>query len=250
MLDRLFVSLTVMAQTICFLGFVSIALADYEVTDVTDGCSISGSVKFIGDVPEPEMLILDKDLHVCGTMTRPSNKLIIDENTRGIENAVVYIEGVTSGKGFKEKWHFVLNQVACEFTPHVQVVPANSTLEIRNRDPMAHNVHAYPVRNTTFNVSIPSRGTPHVKYFTREEKIKVRCDRHRWMSAWIVVMDDPYYCLTGEDGAFEITNIPPGDYKVSVWHEAFSPEGAAVQTHDVKLAPNRQVELDFKLSLN
>ncbi len=251
MANRFSMFLVVLAQAFLVLSLTSGALAEYEVIEVGDGCSITGSVKFTGDIPKREMLVLDKDMHVCGTNSRPSNRLIIDEKTRGIKNVVVYIENVTRGKKFNDKWHFVLNQEACEFTPHIQMIPVNSTLEIRNRDPMAHNVHAYPVRNSTFNVSIPSRGVPPVKTFGREERIKVRCDRHGWMSAWIVVMDSPYYCLTGEDGTFEISGIPPGDYRVCVWHEAFdNEEGAVVETEDVKLKPNLQVKLDFKLSLN
>lgn len=248
--DRFYVLLVALTQVIWIMGFVSCTLAEYEVIEVSDGCTVSGSVKFVGNVPEVEMLVVDKDLHVCGMKTRPSNKLIIDENTRGIKNAVVYIENITRGKKFGEKWHFILDQKACEFVPHVQVIPVNSTLEIRNSDPMAHNVHAYSLKNPTFNESIPSRGNPLTKSFRLQEMVKVGCDRHRWMRAWTVVRENPYYCLTGTDGTFEITGIPPGEYKVAVWHEAFDEEVLKAQTQEVTLMPNQEIGLSFKLSLN
>ncbi|MFQ5863484.1 MAG: carboxypeptidase regulatory-like domain-containing protein [Candidatus Brocadiales bacterium] len=250
MLNRLCILLAVLAQVIWTPGFTPCAQCEYEVIDVKDGCTISGSVRFVGDIPKPEMLVVDKDLHVCGMKTRPSNKLIIDENTRGIKNAVVYIENITRGKNFEEKWHYVMDQMACEFKPHVRVIPVNSTLEIRNSDPMAHNVHAYSLKNATFNESIPSRGRPLAKSFKLEEKIKIGCDRHRWMRAWVVVREDPYYDLTWFDGTFKITDVPPGDYKISVWHEAFHKEELAAQTQEVSLMPNQEIRLDFKLSHN
>ncbi len=181
--------------------------------------------------------------------TRPSKKLIIDKNTRGIKNAVVYIKNITKGKKFTGKWHYVMDQMACEFIPHVMVIPVNSTLEVRNSDPMAHNVHAYSLKNATFNESIPSRGKPITKSFPLPEMIKIGCDRHRWMRAWVVVMENPYYALTWFDGTFKITDVPPGDYKVSVWHEAFDEKVLASLTQDVSLKPNQAIRLDFKLSL-
>jgi hypothetical protein len=248
--NRFCVLLTVLAQVIWILGFVSDTQAEYEVIEVSDGCTISGSVNFVGTVPEPDMLVVDKDLHTCGMTTRPSGKLIIDGNTRGIKNVVVYIENITRGKKFGEKWHFILDQKACEFVPHVQVIPVNGTLEIRNSDPMAHNVHAYSLKNPTFNESIPSRGNPLTKSFELQEMIKMGCDRHGWMKAWTVVRENPYYCLTGADGAFEITDVPPGEYKVSVWHEAFDEEQLRVLTQEVKLMPSQKIGLSFKLSPN
>lgn len=247
---KLYVLLALLAQAIWILEFTPCARGEYEVVEVKDGCTISGSVRFLGDIPEPEMLVVDKDLHTCGMETRPSKKLIIDENTRGIKNAVVYIENITRGKKFGEKWHYVMDQMACEFIPHVLVIPVNSTLEIRNSDPIAHNVHAYSLKNTTFNESIPSRGIPLYKSLELQEMIKVGCDRHNWMRAWVVVMENPYYDLTWFDGTFKITDVPPGDYKISVWHEAFDEEVLAVQAQEVRLMPNQEVRLDFKLSLD
>ncbi|MFQ5957534.1 MAG: carboxypeptidase regulatory-like domain-containing protein [Candidatus Brocadiales bacterium] len=250
MFDRLCVLLAVLAQVIWLLGFAPPAWCKYEVIEVKNGCTISGSVRFVGDIPELEMLVVDKDLHVCGMTTRPTQKLIVDKETRGIKNAVVYIENIIKGKEFGEKWHYVVDQVACEFTPHVLVVPTNSTLEVRNSDPMAHNVHAYSLKNATFNESIPSRGTPITKSFPLEEMIKIGCDRHRWMRAWVVVREDPYYDLTWFDGTFKITNIPAGSYRVGVWHEAFEEYILSRQTQHVKTMPNQEIRLDFKLSID
>ncbi len=247
MLEKLCMSLSVL---IWLVAVAPSAWCEYEAVEVKDGCMVSGKVEFVGKIPEPAMLVVDKDRHVCGMKTRPSKKLIVDKDTRGIKNAVVYIVGMTKGKNFEAKWHFVLDQKECEFVPHVQVIPANSTLEIRNSDPMAHNIHAFSLKNATFNESIPSRGRPIAKSFGLKENIKVGCDRHGWMRAWVVVREDPYYCITGADGTFEITGILPGKYKIAVWHEAYDAEVLAATEKEVSLAPDQETRLSFKLPLD
>ncbi|MFQ5956774.1 MAG: carboxypeptidase regulatory-like domain-containing protein [Candidatus Brocadiales bacterium] len=264
MFKRISSTFVVMILGTWVLGFVFTPYAQgaYEEIDVTNGGSISGVVKLDGDVPAPEEINIDKDQEVCAVHTpKYYEKLIVDKASKGIKNAVVYLYKVKKGK----KWeladlpneearkrmaerHFVLGQKECTFNPHVQVIPAGSSVELRNGDSLMHNLHSYSMKNSSFNESIPGGGQPIAKTFQFREVVKVGCDVHKWMSAWIVVQDNPYFCVTGDDGSYKITNIPPGEYKLRIWHEAFKKKDLKAQKKKLKVEAGKEVNVDFALS--
>ena len=248
----------------------------YDVIEVKDGGTVSGVVKFAGEIPAPEQLNIDKDPEVCGHEPRFSENLTVDKSTKAVANAVVYIQKIDKGKKFptpseteamkgippgcgaeehahehahgEEKQEYTLNQKSCAFIPHVQVIPAGSAVELRNGDPLMHNLHSYSMKNSAWNESIPGDGKPIHKEFPFREAVKVGCDVHKWMSAWIVLQDNPYYYLTGEDGTFKIADIPPGAYKLAVWHEDFKKETLKAQTKDVNIETGKEATVNFELS--
>ncbi|HHT9118943.1 MAG TPA: hypothetical protein ACFYD3_00135 [Candidatus Hypogeohydataceae bacterium YC41] len=261
-----------MALGIGIITYTSLAQG-YEVIEVTDGGTISGTVKLSGDIPSPEELNIDKDPEVCAKhMPRVSEKIIVDNPTKGVKNAVVYLTGVSKGKAFtgpaaqatEDEKHghggageapgkgyeeYALNQKECNFIPHVQVIPAGGSVELRNGDPLMHNLHSFSMKNSSFNESIPGDGKPVHKKFDYPEMIKVGCDVHKWMNAWIVVRDNPYYAVTKEDGSFSITDIPAGTYKLGIWHEAGNKEDLKKLTKDVTIEPKKEVKIDLEVAL-
>jgi hypothetical protein len=95
-------------------------------------------------------------------------------------------------------------------------------LEVKNSDPIAHNTNAsYFFSNTKFNESVPN-DAPLKKAFTKSESYpaKVVCNIHPWMSAYILIRDNPYMVVSGKDGSFEIKNVPAGKHDFAFWHEA------------------------------
>jgi hypothetical protein len=72
--------------------------------------------------------------------------------------------------------------------------------------------------------------------------IKVKCDAHEWMHAWIMELEHPYYVTTGFDGHFSIKDIPPGAYTLAVWHEA-----AGEQSADVVVTASQATTVRFEL---
>jgi len=96
----------------------------------------------------------------------------------------------------------------------------DSELTILTSDPINHNIHTYSFDNDPINIMfIP--GQDHVQEFEEAEVVKVECDLHAWMQAWIVVTPNPLFAVSSSDGSFEIPNVPPGKYKLHIWHEAF-----------------------------
>lgn len=190
----------------------------YTEITVSNGGAIAGAVKFTGTVPPLEKLKVDKDLAVCGKGGEKLAETLLVSPTKGIKHAVVTLEGITQGKKFPTK-SVTLDQRNCVYIPHVLVAPTGSQLVLLNGDGVMHNVHAYSLKNTPFNESIPVMKKS-LKSLKFSEVVRMGCDVHRWMGAWIVVVDHPYYALTDDTGAFKIDEIPPGKYVLRAWHEA------------------------------
>lgn len=188
----------------------------YEAADVKDGGSLSGTIT--GGPGKAGTLKVTKNDDVCGK-TVPDESGKVKDNK--IEGAVVTIQGITKGKKADTK-PAVLDNAQCVFVPHVQAAMVGSKIDIKNSDPILHNSHAYiGGKITTFNVALPNKGQKVTKDLKKAGIMDVKCDAgHTWMKAWIVVHDSPYYAMTDAKGSFKIDNIPPGKYKVKVWHEA------------------------------
>jgi hypothetical protein len=194
----------------------------YEVVEVSDGGSISGRVTFSGPVPEAGSLDVTKNQDQCGAKV-PVESLLVGKDG-GVRNAVITIEGIEAGKDFDKTEH-VLDNRSCRFVPHVQVVPVKQKLKIINSDPILHNTHAFLGTATVFNLALPLQNQTIPKRMKRPGVLSVKCDAgHTWMSAWVVVAENPYYAVTDETGAFEITDIPPGTWQVKAWHETLGTE--------------------------
>lgn len=192
----------------------------YEETVVADGGSISGKVLYNGSIPTKKV-IPTKDGEVCGGIR--DQALINVGPDKGVEGAVAYLKGVTAGKAWPEPEKTpVLDQAKCKFTPHVQVIRGGK-LDIINSDPVLHNTHGFYGRRTAFNLALPNKGERIEVELTRAGTVRVECDAHGWMLAWIHVAANPYHALTAEDGTFTITDVPPGSYTLVTWQEHTGP---------------------------
>ena len=137
----------------------------------------------------------------------------------GIRNAVVWLAAPPQ----PVKWENVpvpiqMDQKQCVFTPRVILVPAGATVEFLNSDRLLHNIHTISRDNPSYNRTQP-RGRTIPLTFSKPEIVRVNCDLHSWMRAWVVVMEHPFYALTGAEGEFSLPNVPPGTYKLQVWQE-------------------------------
>ena len=218
--------------------------ADYEATDVKDGGAIVGTVRFEGEIPKRKRLKVSGADKPCHAKPIPNDDLVVSKDGK-IRWAVVSIKKIDQGKSFPQadpEDPLVLDQRGCRFWPHLVVVPQDQPMKIRNSDGILHNVHLYAMKNEAFNRSMVGRVKELEATFGRSERIRVACDVHKWMGAWIVVTEHPYCVVTGKDGAFRLEDVPPGTYTLQVWHEKLGK-----QEREITVSSGADAEVDFVL---
>jgi hypothetical protein len=191
--------------------------AKYKVIEVTNGGIISGKALFAGaNPPKDETVTLTSEIELCGN-TLPAEKYLINGN-KEIKNVVVYLAKIKAGKAIpKDK--ALIDNVMCAFVPHVSVGFKGNEVDIRNSDPVFHNVHSYIKGKTTYNLGLPDKGSMVTKKMKRAGIMEVKCDSHPWMLGYVFISQHPYAVATGDDGSFTISDIPAGSYEVKAWHE-------------------------------
>lgn len=203
-----------------------LALVAFPAGARAGGGALKGAVHLEGAAPKPAKLSVTKDPAVCGK-DKPSEFLILGKEN-GVKNAVVSLEGVPQGSP-PAPATVVIDQKTCQYTPHVQAAPAGSTVELRNSDPVLHNVHGYRQGGTTlFNLAMPVQNQRTKQTLKKAGLSWFRCDAgHTWMSAYVWTFDHPFFAVTNGSGEFAINDVPPGKYKLRVWHEGWKPKGGA-----------------------
>jgi plastocyanin len=135
-----------------------------------------------------------------------------------------------------------VDQEGCLFAPHVLMARTGQPILFRNSDPVLHKINTLARLNRGFNLSLPAPGMSVTRSFTKAEAVRIKCDVHTWMAAWIVVHDNPFQALTGDGGTFELTGLPEGAYEIEAWHEML---GTARQMVNVTEGERRDVEFSF-----
>lgn len=205
--------------------------------------SITGVVSFLGTpATNPPIDMSDEmDCQAKYTDTPIDPQVVVTDGKLG--NVFVYVTGgLPDGASFPQpSAPATIDQNGCLYTPRVLGVMVGQDLEIRNSDPLMHNIKAVPTENRGFNISQPSEGMTSTRSFrTPEIMIPLECNVHGWMHAYVGVMEHPYFAVSGVDGSFVIEGLPAGTYQVEAWHEVYG-----TQTGSVTIADDGTGAVDF-----
>jgi plastocyanin len=151
-----------------------------------------------------------------------------------IRNVVVYLADVAF-RGPAPPVKAVLHQEHETFVPHVLPITRGSTVEFPNDDPIFHNVFSLSSA-ASFDLRRYPHGQSRSQQFPKAGIVKVFCHIHSHMSATILVLDHPYFAVPGADGAFELPNVPPGEYTLVGWHERVGERRSRVRVERGKAA--------------
>jgi len=201
--------------------------------------TLVGVVTWGGHPPKREPLPVTRDHAACGAEV-PDRSIEVGPD-RGLRNALVSVEGLPAEQSAIAT-PIPFHQVDCLFTNRVTVVPTGATIEFVNGDRILHNTHVNTVRNKPANFAIPAGKRQRYGPMTRET-IKITCDIHPWMAAWLIVRDDPYFAVTDARGQYAIHDVPAGRHKVSVWQETVGKGG--VEPIEIEIVSGEVVRHDF-----
>jgi plastocyanin len=223
------------------------------------GGAVEGVVTFAGPAPRLEPIPIDpRHREHCGPEV-PSQSLVVDPATRGVRDAVVYLEAVGEARPAAKAAPRALDNRRCLFEPHVVSATVGDTLRVRNADPALHNIRVRPLgeTRTLINVVQPTQGQETDREVRRAGVMTVTCDTHPNMYGWLLAFDHPYHAVTDAAGRFRLSGVPPGRYRVVAWHEGWNLQGLdrgrpvydepRLLAREVEVAANGTARVSFEL---
>ncbi len=194
-----------------------------------------GRVLFEGAVPSPRRITVNKDQEACQYADVEVQEVLVSADN-ALAGVVIEIQEVQPRPGQAEG-EYVIRQKDCGFHPELLVVPDGATLTIHNEDAVMHNVNA-----GQWNLAQPAGFRPltQTMRFMRRPFVRIHCNIHSWMEAWIYVARSPCYGTTGADGRFRVEGIPPGAYTVTAIHPKLG-----TQQFEITVGVGQTVEHDL-----
>jgi plastocyanin len=205
---------------------------------------LKGSIKLEGTPPASQTINRKSDPYCEQQGEARTQNFVVSDG--GLQNVFVYVKDGLEGVKFPvPTTPVVLDQKGCTYAPRVFGIQAGQPLEILNSDETLHNIHALPMNNREFNRGQALKGLKQTHVFTTAEvMVPFKCDVHNWMNAWVGVLNHPFYAVSGQGGAFDIQNLPPGTYTIEAWHEKLG-----TQMQMVTIGPKETRELSFTFKL-
>lgn len=243
----------------------------YEEMTVANGGTLQGVVTLVGAVPKPKgyNLVTLPDPVYCGRISTGTGWRLLQPFVigpdGGFKNVVIYIEEITQGKAFP----YVpprIEAIDCTFEPYITIVRDGFDVEVVNMDPVLHDIQGYETSKhgarVLFNVPLPM--SPHIRkkdflngrtpgdragklliqrvaMGKKRNLFVMQCGFHAYMESWGFAVQNPYYALTDKHGSYAITDIPPGTWRVQVWHPMVS------KAYTVTINPGETTDLPIAI---
>jgi plastocyanin len=190
----------------------------------------------------PETAPAPGGLEISGRVELLEKGKVSTDRTLLARNTVVFFEPAKKGAAPKPV-RAEMSTVKKEFKPRLVVVPVGSTVSFPNLDPILHNVFSISGKNS-FDLGLLGKGPGKTATFKEAGIVRVFCNVHHGMFAYVVVVATPYWTTVGDDGRFRIAGVPPGPGKLTVWNERSAPA-----TSDLTLPAAQPLRLGVEITM-
>ena len=189
---------------------------------------ITGRITLKGTPPPAQVITPLKNDATCGKLwgaETPMTRVYVVGGAGELADVVIYIKGgLTTKKTDPAAPAVVIDQMRCEYIPYVFAIQTSQRVEIKNSDPVMHNVNFAGKANKPFNEAQMANGSIKTKRLENVEMFApFMCNVHPWMFAYVSVFDHPYFAVSGKDGTYKIANLPPGKYVIEARHRKLEP---------------------------
>ncbi len=227
-------------------SIVSFAAAGLLVAQAATAGDITGTITLKGSPPKEKDITPLKEDANCGKLhsDMPTTHFYVVGPKGELADVVVSVQGVSGKSTGAAAQPAVLDQKGCEYVPQILAVQTGQKIQVKNSDPVLHNVHDVPGAgsgNQEFNqAQMPSGPDLTFSFSKPEEFLKFKCDVHPWMFAWVTVLDHPYFAVSAKDGTFKIANVPAGKYTIQAAHRK-----AGKLTQEIEVKDGEAAKVDF-----
>jgi len=217
---------------------IALSLGVHAPAAAAAGGTIKGRITFTGPEPGNRVIRMGMD-PMCAAANRgkqPVNEIYLVGDDKTLGNVFVKVEGSFPATPVPST-PVDIDQRACVYLPRVVGARVGQVLRVKNSDNWLHNVHTDSAKRNAINQSTPLANMNVTLTLRDEEMLRVGCDVHRWMTAWVGVVSHPYFAVSeGKGGTFTIANVPAGKRTITAWHEAFGTLTKAVDVKDGQTA--------------
>jgi plastocyanin len=234
-----------------FYASLVLATGMAVATQTASAADITGTVTLNGAPPAEKPITPLKEDPTCGKFhsEMPTTHFYVVGPNKELADTIVMLKGVTGKSTGASAPAVEIDQKGCLYEPQIMAIQTGQKLVVKNSDPVLHNVHVTPtVSGNSEQNQAQMAGGPDLTmtFSTAENFMRFKCDVHPWMFAWVTVVDSPYFAVTGKDGTFKISNVPPGKYTLTALHRKAAPTG---MDKEIEVKDGEATKQDFALEV-
>jgi len=201
--------------------------------------SLTATVNFEGEAPQPEESDASGNSE-CGVDTVKGQSVVVNDNG-SLKNVVVAVKSGPDGLD-KQPSDVKFNQKNCKYHPHAAVAKTGQSVTVGDEDSGLHNVRGTKDGSQIFNLQTFQGQS---KDFSVDSAgiVRLECDVHPWMQAYLYVTDSGAAGVTGSNGEVSMKELPAGDYTLEIWHEEYG-----TQTEEVTISEDEESSISVTYS--